>query len=318
LLYALESNHTEMIERWKQNGGVYNAGDDPGVVRDDKNNEVIANIQKANPKGKEGQYKDKIANDKGIPYGSDEERDYAKVKEMMDSKVHQNPISPEKLLFKQWPPPASLYDEDPKWAARQDQVREAFKHAWKGYASDAFGMDEYQPLSHRGHDWSPGGIGLMIIDSLDTIMLMNLEEEYTQARDWIENKLSFDKNQDVNLFETTIRVLGGLLSAYHLSGNDQLYLDKAIDLGDRLLGAFDSDSGIPYAGVVLSTGMGHKVHYIQSSTAEATTIQMEFKYLSHLTGDKKYWDKVENVMERIRHLIDDNRTLDGLLPIMIE
>jgi mannosyl-oligosaccharide alpha-1,2-mannosidase len=122
----------------------------------------------------------------------------------------------------------------------------------------------------------------------------------------------------VNLFETTIRVLGGLLSAYHLSGNDQLYLEKATDLGDRLMGAFDSDSGIPYAGVVLSTGMAHKISFIQSSTAEVTTIQLEFKYLSHLTGDKKYWDKVENVMERIRQMIDDDRTLDGLVPIMIE
>lgn len=322
LLYAFESNHTEMIERWKQNGGVYNAGDDPGVVRDDKNNEVISNIPNKNSKGKDGQKVGEIpANDKNTAYASDEERDYEKVKEMMD-KSEQKPVSghgvANTLLFTQSPPPAALFNADPKWAERQEKVRLAFKHAWKGYATDAFGMDEYQPLSHRGHDWSPGGIGLMIIDSLDTIMLMNLEEEYTQARDWIENRLSFDKNQDVNLFETTIRILGGLLSAYHLSDNDQLYLDKAIDLGDRLLGAFDSDSGIPHAGVVLSTGMAHKVHYIQSSTAEVTTIQMEMKYLSHLTGNKKYWDKAEQVMERIRQLIDENQTLDGLVPILIE
>jgi hypothetical protein len=170
-------------------------------------------------------------------------------------------------------------------------------------------MDEYQPLSHTGHDWSPGGIGLMILDSLDTIMLMNLEDEYAQAREWIEKKLSFDKHQDVNLFETTIRVLGGLLSAYHLSG---------IDLGDRLLGAFDSESGIPYAGVILSTGLAHKVSYISSSTAEVTTVQMELKYLSHLTGDKKYWDKAERVMKHIQHLIETDQSLDGLLPILIE
>jgi uncharacterized protein YyaL (SSP411 family) len=158
----------------------------------------------------------------------------------------------------------------------------------------------------------------MILDSLDTIMLMNLEDEYAQAREWIEKKLSFDKHQDVNLFETTIRVLGGLLSAYHLSGNDKLYLDKAIDLGDRLLGAFDSESGIPYAGVILSTGLAHKVSYISSSTAEVTTVQMELKYLSHLTGDKKYWDKAERVMKHIQHLIETDQSLDGLLPILIE
>jgi hypothetical protein len=321
LLYAFESNHTEMIERWKQNGGVYNAGDAPGVVRDDKNNEVIANIPTKVPNGKEVQQKGGHANEKGAPYTTDEERDYAKVKEMMDNNLKppvSGKTSGDKLLFEQYPPPAALYNSDPKWAERQKQVRQAFKHAWKGYATDAFGMDEYQPLSHRGHDWSPGGIGLMIIDSLDTIMLMNLDDEYAQAREWIENRLSFDKNQDVNLFETTIRVLGGLLSAYHLSGNDQLYLDKAIDLGDRLFGAFDSESGIPYAGVILSSGMAHKVSYIPSSTAEVTTIQMEMKYLSHLTGNKKYWNKAEQVMEKIRHLIDENQTLDGLVPILIE
>lgn len=55
----------------------------------------------------------------------------------------------------------------------------------------------------------------------------SLHTEFAEARDWVEKELSFDKNVDVNLFETTIRVLGGLLSTYHLTG-DQLFLDKAV------------------------------------------------------------------------------------------
>ena len=158
----------------------------------------------------------------------------------------------------------------------------------------------------------------MIVDSLDTLMLMNLTNEYNQARSWIETHLDFNKDQDVNVFETTIRVLGGLLSAYHLSNNDPLYLRKAVDLGDRLLPAFSSESGIPFSGITLSNGV--PVGYGPSSTAEATTIQLEFKYLSHLTGDIKYWDAAEKVMDRMQELVEakDSAALDGLVPIYID
>lgn len=88
------------------------------------------------------------------------------------------------------------------------------------------------------------------MDSLDTLYIMDLQEEFLQARNWVERELSFAKNKDVNLFETTIRVLGGLLSAFHLSA-DKMFLEKAKDLGDRLLGAFGSPSGIPFSDVNL-------------------------------------------------------------------
>ncbi|KAI9310280.1 glycoside hydrolase [Dichotomocladium elegans] len=201
-------------------------------------------------------------------------------------------------------------------AEKQGRIVEAFKHAWKGYARDAFGKDEYQPLSHKGKDWAQGGIGLMIVDSLDTMLLMNLTEEYAQAREWVATRLDFNKNQDVNVFETTIRVLGGLLSAYHLSGKDPIYLEKATDLGQRLIGAFHTPSGIPYASVVLSSGLPYTAH-VPSSTAEATTVQLEFKYLSHLTGDPQYWQAAERVMQKMKDLTEEGHTVDGLVPILI-
>ncbi|KAF7732164.1 mannosyl-oligosaccharide alpha-1,2-mannosidase [Apophysomyces ossiformis] len=219
-------------------------------------------------------------------------------------------------LFTQHPPPKQLTPSDSLTAERQKRVVDAFRHAWKGYTRDAFGRDEYQPLTHSGHNWAPGGIGLMIVDALDTIQLMNLEEEYKEAREWIATKLDFDKPQQVNLFETTIRVLGGLLSAYHLSDNDPLYLQKAQDLGNRLLGAFDSESGVPYPMVTLSTGMAFKRETV-SSTAETTTVQLEFKYLSQITGDPKYKNAAMRVMERFDQLVRNNETLDGLVPIHI-
>ena len=108
---------------------------------------------------------------------------------------------------------------------RQRAVVEAFLHAWKAYKQHAWGHDELKPLSRSYSEWFR--VGLTLIDSLDTMFLMNLKEEIQEARNWIATKLSFDKNIDVNLFEITIRVLGGLLSTYHLS-KDDVFLQKAV------------------------------------------------------------------------------------------
>lgn len=175
------------------------------------------------------------------------------------------------------------------------------------------------------------GMGWIIVDALDTLMIMNLTSRLSHAREWISTSLDYDQDHEVNTFETTIRMLGGLLSAHYLStefpsmapliDDDQgapgedLYLEKAADLADRVLGAFDSDSGVPYASVNLHTqkGKGSHVDGGASSTAEAASLQLEFKYLSMLTGEKNYWERAENVIK----VIDDNGMEDGLLPIFI-
>lgn len=85
------------------------------------------------------------------------------------------------------------------------------------------------PISHSSSSTS-FGMGMTLVDSLDTLWLMGLKEEFQEARDWVEHNLNFDHNlKTVSLFETNIRVLGGLLSAYHLSG-DRMFLDKAVRL----------------------------------------------------------------------------------------
>jgi mannosyl-oligosaccharide alpha-1,2-mannosidase len=119
-------------------------------------------------------------------------------------------------------------------------------------------------------------------------------------------------------------MLGGLLSAHYLSTKfpdassqqDSVYLSKATDQADRLLGAYDSQSGVPYASVQLDTGQGIRSNDIMgaSSTAEATTLQLEMKYLSYLTGNATYWRKAEHIME----VVDHNRAQDGLVPIFID
>lgn len=170
---------------------------------------------------------------------------------------------------------------------------------------------------------SPKGLGWIIVDSLDTMMIMNLKAELGNARRWLSQSLTYDQDQEVNTFETTIRMLGGLLSAHYLttqlpkinSPGDYLYLNKSIDLADRLLGAYNSRSGIPYASINLATGAGIPSHFDggSSSTAEASSLQLEMKYLAHLTGNEAYWRKSEQVIK----VLDDNGMEDGLLPIFV-
>lgn len=217
------------------------------------------------------------------------------------------------------------------WLDRRERVVEAFTLSWDAYERYAWGYDEFHPVSKKGKQMTPNGMGWIIVDALDTLMLMNLTSRLTTARKWIDTKLDYDQDQEVNTFETTIRMIGGLLSAHYLSTEfpnmapisdddpgtkgEDLYLEKAKDLADRVVGAFESDSGVPYASVNLRTNKGVPSHADggASSTAEATTLQLEFKYLSKLTGEAFYWERAEKVMQ----VIDDNGAEDGLVPIYV-
>ncbi|KIY50426.1 glycoside hydrolase [Fistulina hepatica ATCC 64428] len=185
---------------------------------------------------------------------------------------------------------------------KRDAVLRAFKHAWHAYERDAMGDDEYHPISKKGTNlMDAGGIGFTVVDAIDTMQIMGLDDEYQRARNWVEKELTFDRDDKVSTFETTIRVLGGLLSAHHLSG-DELYLKKAVDLADRIIPAFDTKSGLPLPLVNLaaSKGMEDPDSPGVVSTAEVTTLQLEFRYLSFLTDNDIYWQKVEKVMRTVK------------------
>ncbi|CAI5758781.1 unnamed protein product [Candida verbasci] len=200
------------------------------------------------------------------------------------------------------------------WQRAQLEVKQAMAESWHDYEKYAWGKDVYHPISKVGENMGPKPLGWMIVDSIDTLMIMNLDEEVSRAKDWIKNDLDYNFNYEVNTFETTIRMLGGLLSAYHLS-KDDLYLDKAVSLANSLHGAFDSKTGIPYSSVNLATGKGIPNHVDNgaSSTAEVATLQLEFKYLSKLTGELDWWRLSEKIME----VLDSNKPQDGLVPIYV-
>ncbi|XP_055322080.1 endoplasmic reticulum mannosyl-oligosaccharide 1,2-alpha-mannosidase isoform X2 [Sitodiplosis mosellana] len=194
---------------------------------------------------------------------------------------------------------------------RQRAVVAAARHAWTGYKKFAWGHDNLKPISMGSHDWF--GLGLTIVDALDTLYIMNMQEEYEDARNWVDLYLKLDVNRDINLFEVTIRVLGGLLGAYHLSG-DKMFLTKATELGNRLMPAFSSPSGIPYSDVNLATMVAHSPKWSpDSSTSEVTTIQLEFRDLSRITNDPTFENAINKINEKVHNLEKKN----GLVPIFI-
>lgn len=194
---------------------------------------------------------------------------------------------------------------------RQQAVVAALKHSWTGYKNFAWGHDNLKPIAQSYSDWF--GLGLTIVDALDTLYIADMQEEFDEAKRWVESSLILNVDRDVNLFETTIRVLGGLLSIYHLSGED-IFLAKAVELGNRMLPCFESPSSIPYSDINLMNMKAHAPKWSpDSSTSEVTTIQLEFRDLSRVTNDPSYELAVARVSEKVHEL----PKTDGLVPIFI-
>ncbi|KAL6331920.1 hypothetical protein AAG906_020269 [Vitis piasezkii] len=211
------------------------------------------------------------------------------------------------------PAKESIGQDDPTNFQRREQVKDAMIHAWSSYEKYAWGQDELQPQTKNGID-TFGGLGATIVDCLDTLFIMGLDEQFQRAREWVANSLDFNKNYEASVFETTIRVLGGLLSAYDLSG-DKVFLEKAQDIADRLLPAWNTPSGIPYNRINLAYGNANNPGWTggNSVLADSGTEQLEFIALSQRTRDPKYQKKVENVIKELGRTFP----LDGLLPVYI-
>ena len=174
-------------------------------------------------------------------------------------------------------------------------VRAEFLHAWNGYKKYAWGHDDLKPLSKGYHDWYAEPLLMTPVDALDTMILMGLKDEATDTKNYIIKNLSFDKDISVQNFEVTIRLLGGLLSSYQLTGDKRL-LALAEDLGNRLLPVFESPTGLPYRYVNLKTG---KVRDAKTNPAEAGTLLIEFGTLSKLTGRPIFYDKAKRALVAI-------------------
>ena len=196
------------------------------------------------------------------------------------------------------------------WQFLAHDVRREMAWAWRNYVELTFGHDQLRPLSGGIEEFFfPNGpaLALTIIEALDTLYVMGLDAEFEEGVRWITKNLHFDIDGEVQVFETNIRVVGGLLSAWCASHESRL-LDLARDCADRLLPAFTkSPTGIPYRFVNLKTG---RVRDEITFPAEFGTYIAEFGTLAGATKDRRYYDVAK---QAARAAFDRRSSLD-LIP----
>jgi hypothetical protein len=187
----------------------------------------------------------------------------------------------------------------PNWHRVADDVRAELRHAWQSYRRLAWGHDQLLPVS-GGHseffdDAHP--VGLSIVEALGTLYFMGLDDELADGARWVRDHLDFASvDADVQVFETNIRMVGGLLSGYLCTGERAL-LTNAREIADILLPCFThSPTGMPYRRVNPSTG---EISGTVNVLAEIGTIIAEFGTLSRLTHDPRYFDAAKKAQRAV-------------------
>ncbi|XP_068085497.1 mannosyl-oligosaccharide alpha-1,2-mannosidase IA [Anabrus simplex] len=185
---------------------------------------------------------------------------------------------------------------------RRAKLREMMKHAWSSYVQYAWGENELRPVSKRAHKSGIFGnsqLGATIVDGLSTLYIMGLTEQFQQGRDWVDKNLDVNNViKDVSVFETTTRLVGGLLSSYALTG-DIMFRDKAAQLAEKLLPAFETNTGVPHAIVNVNTGYGKNYGWVAgacSILSELGGLHLEFSYLSDVTENPVFRAKVDHII----------------------
>ncbi|KAI0675938.1 seven-hairpin glycosidase [Trametes maxima] len=216
------------------------------------------------------------------------------------------------------PPPHDLESHtSPRvWDERASQVKQAYRHAYNGYLQHAQGFDELRPLSNKGVN-NFNGWNVTMYDSLDTMILMGLWDEFAAALpvveqgDFREASSAWARSQYAPFFETVIRYLGGLLAAHALSG-EQVLLDRASELATLLEPAFNTSSGLPRFGV--NTKTSAVTPGIGGVLAEVGSCQLEWTYAAHATGNKTHYDRVHRLIDTLANAMEERK--GGMFPTM--
>jgi mannosyl-oligosaccharide alpha-1,2-mannosidase len=212
-------------------------------------------------------------------------------------------------------------DDRNKREVRQGKVKDEFKRAWNGYKKNAWMHDELSPESGGSRD-PFGGWAATLVDSLDTLWIMGLEEEFAEAVSAVADiDFTTCARPDIPLFETTIRYIGGLLGAYDVSGHThKTLLEKAVELGEVLMGAFDTPNRIPvlfYRWRPAFASQPHRAN-TRSTLAELGTLAMEFTRLAQLTKEAKYYDAVARITDALEEFQNRGTKLGGIFPEIID
>ncbi|KAF2965299.1 hypothetical protein GQX73_g8266 [Xylaria multiplex] len=200
---------------------------------------------------------------------------------------------------------------------RRDEVRDAFVKSWKSYQRYAWMSDELGPISGSSKN-TFGGWAATLVDSLDSLWIMDLKDDFynavaaTARIDWSDTK-----ETACNWFETTIRHLGGLLSAYDLSGEPVL-LQKAVELGDMLYMGFDTPTRMPPFWLDFELAKAGRLRAgTHDPSASTTSSSLEFTRLAQLTGENKYYDAIDRIAEMLDQSQNATR-LPGMWPTLLD
>ncbi|OKL63705.1 hypothetical protein UA08_00643 [Talaromyces atroroseus] len=199
-------------------------------------------------------------------------------------------------------------------------IREEFEHAWDGYTEYALGHDEIRPVTGQYRD-PFAGWGATLVDALDTLWIMDLKDEFAAAVEEVR-KIDFTTSirRDIPLFETVIRYLGGLLGAYDISGQKySVLLDKAVELAEILMGAFDTPNRMPvtyYNWAPAAVAQPHRAG-TRVVLAELGSLSMEFTRLAQLTMEHKYYDAIARITDELEKM-QNNTRLPGMWPLVVD
>ncbi|KAH6877379.1 glycoside hydrolase [Coprinopsis sp. MPI-PUGE-AT-0042] len=190
----------------------------------------------------------------------------------------------------------------PAFAPYKDEVKKMFTDSYGEYKKYAWGHDDLNPLTNTSGD-GRNGWGAAIVDSLSTMHIMGLNDLFDEAVDF-STKIDFTRskipNQRVSVFETTIRFLGALVSAFELSGGqNRALIDKAVELTDKMAYAWVDDNDIPYGFLNFTDNTFFKD---RTNIAEAGTLLLEWETLSKHSGNQTYADLVLRSQRRIATL----------------
>ncbi|KAL8775002.1 MAG: hypothetical protein Q9209_000481 [Squamulea sp. 1 TL-2023] len=204
--------------------------------------------------------------------------------------------------------------------AKLDKIKKTFMFSWDGYRKNAWMRDELSPVS--GSYRNPFcGWAATLVDSLDSLWMLGLKTEFEEAAKDV-GKIDFTTSirNDLPLFEVTIRYLGGLIGAYDLSGSKyKVLLDKAVELAEVLMGAFDTPNRMPMTYYLWKPTFASQPHRAKARVvlAEIGSLSLEFTRLAQITKETKYYDAIARITDEFEKW-QDNTKIPGLWPKQVD
>ncbi|CEF69521.1 Mannosyl-oligosaccharide alpha-1,2-mannosidase [Strongyloides ratti] len=193
-------------------------------------------------------------------------------------------------------------------------IKKMMKHAWDGYKKYAWGANELNSIHKMASSQEIFGGPKMpatIVDAADTLYIMDMMKEYKEAEEYLfKNFKASDAIRNLSVFEMTIRFIGGFLSLFALTGKET-YKIFAKNVADILIVSFNSPTGLPYNVVTPKDNRTMNYGWVTNNAhilADVGTLHLEFDYLSNITGDSNYRNKVINV----RNIIEKQKKVDNL------